>query len=513
MRFLLWVLFIAGSAFAGPTTPPGGPTCPAWMSETSSFPVCPASGGLLDETFPVVATVISDLESTRTPGAARAMAWATMWQVLTAAGDRTPLMLLPVTDETFQFLQEQISHEARTTEEKTRWLASLRKVDAQSYRWQQDYFAAVATPQGAVQLRHSDSYHSLPTQAFNSLLRAAGDCGIVRGPPLRARQGNVDGSAGGNLLTLPGGICLAGDDHFASNRDYTTFFSQLCDTRKMIHVPTHWLNVGHSDEIVKVIRVPTRASPCDFAVEVASPDKALELMRADANGSFVPSTITDNQLQSEMLLRLCFLGERLQGPSVPRPVAPVGGQSQWIWDFGLTRASAMVLDNEQLPPLDPEILRRCRTLKNGTVARAIEGDSDFRIFNRLVQKKMTQLKSDIQSALKKQFPQCAPDVFDVPQLFYGDGVLDIMNPRPGGPTQDLPGRAGLSVLPNPTNAMLVGSTLITPEPYNEAFKHYLSDEVGRRGLTATYVDSFDAAHLQGGNLHCATHEIRKCRPR
>jgi hypothetical protein len=60
---------------------------------------------------------------------------------------------------------------------------------------------------------------------------------------------------------------------------------------------------------------------------------------------------------------------------------------------------------------------------------------------------------------------------------------------------------------------MVNDTLISPEPNNKIFKEYVDHEYKKRGLKTDYIDTFEYAHMGNGNLHCSTHEIRKCKPR
>ena len=57
-----------------------------------------------------------------------------------------------------------------------------------------------------------------------------------------------------------------------------------------VQIDTSWLNVGHTDEIYKVIPtfIPgdTRPQECQFTIMLASPEKGLELMRKSKGNLF-----------------------------------------------------------------------------------------------------------------------------------------------------------------------------------------------------------------------------------
>ena len=92
------------------------------------------------------------------------------------------------------------------------------------------------------------------------------------------------------------------------------------------------------------------------------------------------------------------------------------------------------------------------------------------------------------------------------RLFFGGQIVQGKN------GMELPNAMGLSILPNPTNAISVNDTIITPDPSNAAFKKYLEEEYRKRGLNPEFVDTWDYAHQGSGNLHCATNTNHICRP-
>jgi hypothetical protein len=136
----------------------------------------------------------------------------------------------------------------------------------------------------------------------------------------------------------------------------------------------------------------------------------------------------------------------------------------------------------------------------------VKNDKQIKEFNDGIQKEMNQLKKTIAQKLKKKMPQCKVDFIDVPNLFFGGAAIK-------GEARPLSAGTGDSILPNPTNSLSAGDTVITPEPQNKAFKDYVAAEYGKRGIKSDFINTYSYGHMGGGNLHCTTHTIHACQGR
>ena len=138
----------------------------------------------------------------------------------------------------------------------------LRRLVGSAYIWQQDYFEAFTRPNGKIHIKEIQPYMwaKLRTMgAVGSIVNATKNCGFEQGSSLKGgiiqTLTDINGYAGGNIEGLPGGFCLLGDDHFLNQTAWDRYAEQFCgeDPSNRIKVPTSWLQVGHADEIIKVV--------------------------------------------------------------------------------------------------------------------------------------------------------------------------------------------------------------------------------------------------------------------
>lgn len=488
----------------------------------SNLPIC-SEGGLVPETYPVGAIVVSD---NGWRGRDSQFTSEVVEKVLTGAGKNKPLFILPVSDDTMERIRSRIDSLNIAKDQKEKYKKSLIQVETASYTWQQDYmnpFIDIET--GQLLLREVKGYNR-HGESFKKIIEESSECGIEAGPELTSNSRRiVNGQMGGNIDTLPGGICLLGDDHFENERSWTEYANQICSgsQEERIKVPTSWLAVGHTDEIMKVVRNKTAPSPCDFSVVIASPKKALELLKSNPNDAFVEfqpqsrepiKTMTSRRIEEYQGLRmLCKLSVenklKNQEKLPPNNIRPVRGVSK-IFEF------KKIILNEALAGSVVSIAgdkqasdsADCSRLSNAEIFQIFSQDKDLRIYNELVQEKMDNLKKEVTEKLKRKFPQCEVDVIDTPDLFFGGAPVEKEKDK-----YELPNQFGLSILSNPANAISINDTIITPEPANGVFRKYIEDQYKKRGLNPEFIDTFDYAHQGFGNLHCSTTTIHMCKPR
>lgn len=496
--------------------------CPSWlMKRSGNIPTCPAEGSLVPETYPAGAVVVSDLpfiQDSENPNDGGFTA-DVVEKVLTAAGDDNPLLIMPVSDATIEKVKARIDQMPISKEQKEKYKKSIVQVPAMSYTWQQDYFQPFTNSKtGQVVLSEVAGYkYKAPIgDSFAKLMEATKACGFEMGPPLTGDEPNnpkdfSSGQMGGNIETLPAGICIFGDDHFKTTEKWKKYADQVCaeGDANRIKVPTSWLSVGHTDEIMKVVRNKNAKAPCDFSVVIASPKKGLELLRKNPDAKFVdfsrarnptPELAAQRASEYEGLVDICgkvmiekYTPKKNNQPSKGRGVTK-------LFDFKrllFTDAHAEEVVEE-----------KCENMTNAEVLNALENDKELRIYNKLVQEKMDALKAEVTQKLKNKLPQCEPDFMEVPDIFFGGAPIDKGNGQ-----YELPQGMALSVLPNPTNNISIGDTVIAPDPSNAAFMKYMKEEYAKRGLKSEFVDTFDYAHQGHGNLHCSTNTIHICKPK
>lgn len=509
--YLLTFLLVGNSSF-------GANACPDWlMDRANDIPTCP-EGGLVPETYPVGAVVVSDHGM---KGADSGFTADVVQKVLTASGNKNPLLLLPVSDETIKKVKSRIDEMKISDELKKKYIQSIIQIPTKGYTWQQDYFQPFTNPAtGQIVLREVQGY-GRHGDSFKKIIEATKSCGFQQGPIL-SNEFFVSGHMGGNIETLPSGICLLGDDHFDSNQKWEAYANQICNSgaENRIQVPTSWLRVGHTDEIMKVVKNKKAQAPCDFSVVLASPQKAIELLGQNPKGKFMDFTKGREGRPSELAVRRSneYRGLRslcrkvIEERSRPKPdnnnsAKPTKGVSKLFDIKGLFISEAQAGVESIRGPNGGEPID-CANMTNGEVYRLLTSDHELKVYNQLVQENMDTLKKEVNQKLKSKLPQCEPDFIEVPDVFFGGMPVEKAKGQ-----YELPKEMGLSILPNPTNAISVNDTLISPDPSNDVFQKYMEEQYKKRGIKAEFVDTFDYAHQGAGNLHCSMNTIHICNPR
>ncbi len=487
--------------------------CPDWIKKRStSLPECPSDNTILPEIFPTAAVVVSDRGFLDDPSFTPSF----VEKVLNSSTKNIPLIVLPVSDNTISRIKNHIDSLNISPQQKKQWKSKLIQVPAQSYTWQQDYFEAFVDQSGQPVLRPVEGYPRVGG-FLEKIAKATQECGFKLGAPLKT--GSLkNGHMGGNIEGFPGGFCLLGDDHFKNHQEWSDYTRQFCGSNleNKIKVPTNWLFIGHTDEIMKVVKNNNLKAPCNFSIALASPRKAIELLKIAPTKSFLefPKNRTHSGKglaisRSKVhrgLKKLCKVISNLSDKynSPDSPIKPKGVTEYYfqIINFLVNSAHAQLSYKKKHKQID------CSEITNHQVLKALSENDSLKIYNELIQQKMDNLKSKLKLKLQERLPQCKPDFIEVPDLFFGGEPVHLKNSK-----YELPQGMGLSILPNPTNSVSIGNTVITPEPGNSLFKKYIATEYTQRGIKPDFVDTFDYAHMGRGNLHCATHTIHICKLR
>ena len=497
--------------------------CPASIfNQTANLPTCP-EGALVPETYPVGAIVVSDIGYA---GPESGFAAEVVTKSLMAAGENNPLIILPVTDNTMDRVRSRIDELPISETLKQKYKKSLVQIKTGSFTWQQDYMQPFTDPKtGKIILREVDRYAKIAGRgrlesSVKDIVSLGKACGFTQGPPLTTSGEELpSGAFGGNIETLPAGICLLGDDNFKKPEAWEEYANQVCspDPANRIQVPTSWLAVGHTDEVMKLVRNKNAQAPCDFSVAIASPNTALEILRKNPKEPFLDfsgvrgvqtGSLTDDRInQNDKMVELCKKVAALRQNSQPNNSKnrPEGGVSKLFRFESLFFTHAQAGGFLTGPSFDP---KDCENMTNDEVYRVYSMDPALKVYNQLVQEKMDALKLDVTKKLKAKLPQCETDFIDFPNLFSGAVPVEV---EPG--KNQLPKGFGGSLLPNPTNAISVNDTVISPNPSNASFKKFMQDEYSKRGLKSEFIDTYEYSHVKGGNLHCATNTFPLCKPR
>lgn len=516
-------------------------------------PLCPQNGiTLLDETYPTQSFLISNAPFIPTKEA-RGVTRKFIYKIIDNYNyENVPQILISV-GNVIEFDALVATTRAGLVAKKIdpkkieKIIDQMTFVQAPNYAWQQDWFESfVDLKTGAPVIRQIDSYPRVPIDNGQILSNAGVSCNIKEGPriigdypddimtdPRPTNQTFGSGEMGGNIEGAPGGFCLIGDNQGKK------FTDQICGSAdNVIQLQTSWLEVGHVDEIFKII--PTqyndgRPKECEFSLMAASPKKALELMKSD-NGTnpFIDFTNPDYDLDEAKDSRsylglagnsiICkYTEDILKNKSDPNDMKPAVKAVFYKILFGISIAEAAnskfnlktifspnYNQNKDIGKFNNLCARNIDKISNFEIQEMMLEDPEFMKLNNTIAESIESDKAIIKNKILSRLPQCAKyyNELEVPNIFYGtqpiistDGKLKL--PRPG---------AINSFLPNPTNSVLMNKTVTFPNTGNLMFNKYLKEEIEKKKMKADFISTWDYAHLGKGNIHCSSHSLPYCRP-
>lgn len=526
---------------------------------SSSAKPCPTSGTtLLDDTYPVASYVISISPQRESPTAMKVPADFVLSTLRAHSfSANSPSVIIPATEESFNALRAELSQRIAASNGAIPASILDKIVPAQpsgrnknNWTWQQDYFESFFNPQtGRPVVRQVESYSRVHQRAAQDLADSGAGCGITNGPQIAEivrpdteplgvddpestpdSKGNTysfdSGEMGGNIEGLPGGLCLVGDNIGS------VFSNQFCGSpANVVQIDVSWLNVGHVDEVVKVIPTnrPGVPAECNFSLMFASPKKARELLRDPAranhpafSGDFLRDSATPEQLREfresrshlaggELCRMMDFIEANRNPKTNPKPGkgGKKGSGSQaffLIKELLMPTAHASVNgagSDEESPVCAVE------TITNAEFAAALE-QPKYKEFNDVVDRVMEENKRKIIAKILERLPQCRPYLvpIEAPNLFFGN-----LRENSDGTKQLVRGSAADAFMPNPTNSVVANKELIFSDPQNPMFRDYLSSQLRPLGMTSSFIDTWDYSHVGNGNLHCSSHSIPYCAPR
>lgn len=521
--------------------------------QNAPAPACPTSGvRVLDETrYPTRAFVISysgdgGSRGLRTPVSAT----VATFRAFGFNPQSAPDVIITAEAADFQnfvrsFRDDLFSRGEFTEEQITALVGKIHNADTIAYTWQQDFFESTFDPAtGNPTLQFSPIYDAKADggPSFSTdvqKIAGAGVCGISRGPDfvsaynaLTAEQLETPPNGvypkstaeyGGNIEGLPGGLCLIG------NNMLPAFAAQVCGpAENQVAIDVSWLQVGHVDEIFKSIpdrrNIPGRPAECAFTILSADTDLGYSLLRSpDASNRAVvnlrpaPGRVVVNNTGYESPGEeiLCKAAEATATPATPSGSGSQGSRVDSAFvRFFMPTAHAV-------PPED-SCYTNLRNLTNSSFSTYLEGKPDLREYNRLIQTSLQRSRQLMYDKILGRLPQCRrffPDVASmftlVPNIFSPsspDRAATSMTTVDGHRQLVHSSNGGLSVFPNPANALVMNNTVIFPGPQAGPYDDYLRERMRNLGLTTDSVDTWDYAHVRQGNIHCSSHVIPYCAP-
>ncbi|MEA9358344.1 protein-arginine deiminase family protein [Bacteriovorax sp. PP10] len=517
-------------------------------------PLCPQNGiTLLDETYPTQSFLISNAPFIPTKEA-RGVTRKFIYKIIDNYDyENVPQILISVADVN-EFRALVASTKAELVGKKLdskkieRIIDQMTFVPAPNYTWQQDWFESfVDLKTGAPVVRQIDSYPRVRKDNGKTLSDAGLKCNVKEGPrlmgdypedlmtdPRKTNQTFGSGEMGGNIEGAPGGFCLVGDNQGKK------FTDQFCgDADNVIQLQTSWLEVGHVDEIFKII--PTqfndgRPKECEFSLMAASPKKALELMKSPENGKtpfmdftnpdYDPSEARDSRSLKGLAGNsiICKYAENImKNKATSDEVKPAVKAVFYKILFGVSIAEAadakfniksifspQYNQDNDIGKFNALCAQNIDKVSNFEIQEMMLEDPQFMNLNNAIAESIENDKAKIKSKILSRLPQCAKyyNELEVPNIFHGtqpfvraDGTLEL--PRPGTIN---------SFLPNPTNSVLMNKTVTFPNTGNLIFNKYLKEEMEKKKMKADFISTWDYSHLGKGNIHCSSHSLPYCRP-
>lgn len=491
---------------------------------------CPDSGTtLLDDTYPVSTFVISLAPHYANPKS-QSVPGEFIIKVLESYkfSESSPNIVVPSRPEDFAQLKKELEKKIAASKGKipSSILKKIIPAEGQPYTWQQDYFESFINPDsGRPVVRKIGSYDRGGPDAAKNLAKSISSCEITEGADLKTDHQLLvpegksfeSGEMGGNIEGLPGGFCLIGDNQSSQ------FASQYCGKEEnIVQMDVSWLGVGHVDEVFKVIptNVPGVPKECNFSLMFASPKKAMELLSEprSANhpifsGDFLKAGASTDDLNEFRLSRslkgvgyqFCHILDNFAAPSRGKKNGEgkgKNGASQAFYFIKNQLLSEAHANEGEFKTCEIE------SITNAEFLKAMK-EPEFLDYNELVQKSIDESKKKITQKILSRLPQCNKylSLIDVPNLFYGtptedeNGVKQLAKPGNGG-----------SFMPNPTNSVVANGNIIFSDPQNPLFRDYLIKELKQKKMQASFIDTWDYAHLGNGNLHCSSHSLPYCTP-
>jgi hypothetical protein len=397
--------------------------------------------------------------------------------------------------------------------------------DVAATNWQQDFMEGSYNPNtGFPVVREVKNYfkqRDLDQNYLKKIVNQVEKCGVTydQTPMQLSAQDNstspTSGMFGGNLESLPNGLCIIGTDHFGTE-DYLNEYARVaCGRNDYLQIPTSFLKVGHADEVISVLPDANKSKPCDFAIALASPRKALELLRTRPEEQLFDSAFINGD--TEAFQRACrnIIGKRIltgwdETKNKIKSSKP-GDENSVFYHFLNLLAAPSAFASEGFLSKVWNWKKECQNLTNNDLLKYIEGDeftvgnepipSEFKLANESIQNEMDDFKYKLQSELQYSSKNCQPKIIDVPIIYeatYSSTSKKAAN--------------AITILPSPANGIRVNDKFMYSKVGSRSFDNYLKETFKNLKANSASIDTYWAQENLG-NLHCSSNIIRYCRPR
>ncbi len=547
----LVLLVVSVDVVGEPLAKPEVNNCSAHDPQDLGVPLCPESGDILPPWYPAAAITIAEDFSLWSPEAERAFGTDrkqlladTVEKFWKAQPGKPPQVFLNGSPATREWLIKELARRGLAKSDAIAKGITLNPdmVQTHPWTWQQDMFQeSFDAASGRPIMREITPYFGRGTKriARTTIARMQQQCGLKPAPSIHYSAPPQSGFAGGNIEGFPGGLCVVGSSDL-SRKAVSEYFPLACGEKsKIVEIDTGYLSPGHVDEFVAVVPNRKKEGSCAFAILVASPLKAVDVLQAEPEKrAFHVKGASTAELENRIeahggWTKVCSLHHQIQKSRSPekrkrandKTVSSLGSsrRSPASDSEGLEKRRAallselrkrigreLMIDQKFDESLPRNYFRKdCAEMTNADVLNTMSVDEGRRYpawdFNMTVEAAQMGNVQVLREAIQKQIPGCNPEIIAVPQIFQGKTL-----PVSGSPFS-VP-RSGSALNPPPTNGVLIGNRYFMPDPMNESMREYNRKVFEKLGLELEFVDTY-SLHRAYGNLHCATNVARYCRPR
>ncbi len=534
---IVFILSYATSISANSNPPTSLSICPPIDQYT---PLCPNSGvTILDETYPVQAYIISNLRNDIKLDLSVPVQFTnTVIESFSAKNFQNLPQIIFSSNEEKDFIKfRKIIMDL--FEQKGTSKANLEKIfhnivhrTPGSLTWQQDYFESFfSSSTGRPVLQKILTYdlkNNIKGTVGNvsDIMKVSQQCGVSEGLGLTSSNtpNSINTEMGGNIEGVPGGFCLVSrsmDDNFAL---------QFCQKKEnMIKINTSFLEVGHVDELFKII--PTfyhdkRPKECEFSLLAASPQKFLDVI---SSSEWRSRNIYEYDFYNSREEQNHYLNTRYSEDFLFKYVCKVIMTRSQSQTHTKMRNSKQSLTKSILSGIVPSanasvesiyddcaiLMKRMKNIDFFNKVKSYKGSYED---NMSIEKIINDEKKLIKEKILSRLPQCKEYIdsssLDVPVWFSGSTkVLQTSELKDCNDCKKNPNGNFLSVWPNSINSVVMNKTLLFSEPENSAIREYMMTNLKTRGIEGTTIHLWEYAHLGRGGIHCASHSLPYCRPR
>ena len=333
---------------------------------------------------------------------------------------------------------------------------------------------------------------------------------------------------GGNLEVLPGGTFLAGVkkslQEDGTKKIHRSNFQQIQKNaleesgNKVLEIDVSFLQLGHVDEMFNFVKTD-KPAPCDFAVMMASPKKAFELLEKAGGAHNIPHVSW-----FQFFVNSAYAGIVIEPVQVPNSekkpftysLSDLAVTLEEFDDISCTEYSERELVSRELNnPVSQQEMQQIKKYGciDGYTVQTFTKSNDYQII------KAQNMRVDPKERLDK-----AGDKNEYADLILRENkklIVEELKASTGcsnPPVIDIPVfyRNGLSYTPNLVNGVVQtpsegASQVILPRSYFAPFDEYVEKEMSKHGVKTSFVHDI-GYHLKHGEVHCGTNSARICKP-